>query len=60
MLKTGVYFFKDKILLLHTYNLEENSYATDSYFATNTYLLEEVLYAILEKNSFYHNRLSMV
>ena len=36
-------------LLLHTANLEKNEYGTDMYFATDTFLCEEVLHSILEK-----------
>ncbi|WP_278967015.1 hypothetical protein [Phocaeicola coprocola] len=39
-------------LLLHTANLEKNEYGTDMYFATDTFLCEEVLHSILEKNLF--------
>lgn len=43
-------------LLLHTANLEKNEYGTDMYFATDTFLCEEVLHSILEKTSFYYYR----
>lgn len=36
-------------LLLHTANLEKNEYGTDVYFATESFLSEEVLHSILEK-----------
>lgn len=40
---------KDSALLLHTGNLEQNGYGTDNYFKGVTFLSEETLTTILEK-----------